>query len=174
MGQKSILSSSIVVVGRVGAPYGIKGWAHIQSFTRPPNNILSFKTWYLFSAGQWQSVPHVEARVQGKGIVALLAGCQTPEDSAVLVNTEIGVLRIEFPALANDEYYWTDLIGLTVVTEQGVTLGKIDSLFETGSNDVLIVKGETKEYLIPYLPGEYVLEIDLVQGVMQVSWDPEF
>jgi 16S rRNA processing protein RimM len=72
------------------------------------------------------------------------------------------------------EYYWRDLIGLKVETEQGIALGVVDYLLETGANDVLVVKDGDKERLIPFLQGQFVKNINLESGMMIVDWDPEF
>jgi len=164
----------MVVVGCVGAPFGVKGWVHVQSFTEPAENILSYKTWYLRKTTQWQEIKVKNARVHGKGFVAMFIGCENREAAAVLNHAEIGVPREALPALDPGEYYWTDLIGMTVVTKEGEILGEVKDLLETGSNDVLIVKGEKKEHLIPYIPKEYVLQVDINAKRMQVDWDPEF
>jgi len=172
MGQTSVLNP-IIVVGRIGAPYGVKGWSHIQSFTEPFSNILKYQHWYLKVSGEWRAVKR-EARVQGNGIVAHFQGIEVREATALLVHQEIGVKRDEFSSLEEGDYYWSDLIGLKVFTTDGVLLGVVESLLETGSNDVLVIQGEEKEHLVPYVPGEYVLEVNLPEGIMRVSWDPEF
>jgi 16S rRNA processing protein RimM len=172
MGQASVLNP-IIVVGRIGAPYGVKGWAHIQSFTEPFSNILSYQHWYLKVSNEWRAVKR-EARVQGNGLVAHFQGYEVREAIAKLVHQEIGVRRDEFSSLDEGDYYWSDLIGLKVLTTTDILLGVVKSLLETGSNDVLVIQGEEKEHLVPYVPGEYVLEVNLTTGIIRVSWDPEF
>lgn len=164
----------MVVLGRIGAPYGVKGWVHVQSFTEPGDNILKYRLWYIQSKEQWRPVQVKELRPHGKHFAALLEGYDDRDKVALLTNADIGVPREALPALEDGEYYWSDLIGMTVITESGETLGVIERIFETGANDVLVVKGETREHLIPYIPEDYVLEIDPKSRVMRVSWDPEF
>jgi 16S rRNA processing protein RimM len=170
MGQEE----SRVVIGRIGAPFGVKGWVHVQSFTEPPENLLTFGTWQLKIRDGWQAMKVLQARAQGKHFVAELEGVLDRDAAMYWTNAEIAVERETLPPLVEGEYYWTDLIGLSVFTETGQLLGVIDSLFETGANDVIVVKGETKEHLIPYVPEDYVLEIDLKARTMKVNWDPEF
>lgn len=165
---------SFAVLGCIGAPYGIKGGVHVHSYATTADNILSYETWYLNKKGQWQAIEVLEARAQGKGFVAFFKGCESRDDAAKLTNLEFGVPREELPALAEGEYYWSDLMGMTVVTDTEVILGQVEDLLETGSNDVLVVKGDLKEHLIPYLPGEYVLSVDLKTRIIRVVWDPEF
>jgi len=91
-----------------------------------------------------------------------------------MIKAQIGVSRSQLGAeLKEGEFYWADLEGLSVVTSDAVDLGVIDHLFETGSNDVMVVKGD-RERLIPYIWRQVVLDVDLAAGRMLVEWDPEF
>jgi len=95
-----------------------------------------------------------------------------------LIGTEIAVHKDQLEVLAENEYFWRDLIGLSVETVEGVKLGKIDWLFDTGSNDVIVIKEtegvETKEHLLPYVFGDVIKSVDLATSLMVVDWDPEF
>ena len=94
------------------------------------------------------------------------------------MGSTIAIRREQLPALAEHEYYWNDLKGLRVVTRDGIPLGEVTGLMETGANDVLVVQERqddtVRERLIPYLPGRVVLEVDLAEGIMTVDWDPGF
>jgi 16S rRNA processing protein RimM len=169
-----VQTSEPVVLGRIGAPFGIKGWVHVQSFSRDPDSLLDYEIWQLSIRGVWKQYKVLQAKGHGKGLVALLSSCSNRDEAALLTNTEIGIDRSLLPELPEGEHYWSDLIGLEVITENGEVLGHIDSLFETGSNDVVVVKNETREHLLPYIPEEYILEIDLKKRQMKVRWDPEF
>ena len=123
--------------------------------------------------GRWNERRCAEGRVHGRGLVARLEGITDREVARTLVGAEIAVLREQLPALTEGDYYWADLIGLRVLTEDGLELGVIDYLFETGANDVLVVKGD-RERLIPYVQGDVIKGIDLEQGEMRVDWDPDY
>jgi 16S rRNA processing protein RimM len=114
-----------------------------------------------------------DGRPHGKGVVALLASCADREQAQALAGTEVAVRREQLPALAEGEYYWTDLIGLEVVCRDGRSLGRVTGLVETGANDVLVVQGD-RERLLPFVPGPVVLAVDLVAGQVRVDWDPDF
>lgn len=172
MGQGGFLTQP-VVLGRIGAPHGVKGAVHVQSFTEPLDNILQYPVWYVSQAGHWQAYKVSHSKTQTKGFIVTLEGVNDRDAAILLTNAEIAIERSELPELPTGEYYWTDLIGLEVFAESGENLGRVTELFETGANDVLVVRGETKERLIPYLP-EVVLAIDLASKRMQVAWDPEF
>lgn len=166
--------SEPVILGRIGAPFGLKGWVHVRPFTEDPDSLLDYSHWQLSHKSGWKTVEVLEAKPHGKGLVALLASCKTREDAAAITNADIAVDRELLPELPENNYYWADLIGLDVITEKGEILGQVDSLFETGANDVLVVKNANREHLLPYVPEDYILEIDLKKRLMRVRWDPEF
>ncbi len=111
--------------------------------------------------------------LQGKAIVARLDGINDRDQAAGLMGWDIFISPEQLPKAAEGEYYWSDLIGLHVETIEGVSLGVVDSLLETGANDVVIVHGE-RERVIPFLQGQTIIKIDLETGKMIVDWDPEF
>ncbi len=165
--------SDWVLVGQIAGLYGITGWVKVISHTQPRAGILDYNPLYLNNSGGWQPIEVQAGRLQGKGVILKLGGYADRNASAPLLGRNIAIRREQLPPLPPDEYYWTDLQGLRVVTQHGVALGTVERLFETGANDVLVVGGE-RERLIPFIPGEVILKVDLAQGIMQVDWDPTF
>src|SRR3990167_5078301 len=106
-------------------------------------------------------------------MIALLADYADRESVALLTGKQIATLRSQLPALSDAAIYWADLEGLEVINQQGVVLGKVDYLFATGSNDVLVVVGK-KRHLIPYIKNNIVLKVDLSNRQIIVDWDPDF
>ena len=160
------------VLGRVSGLFGVRGWVKVFSHTSPKENILSYKTWYLKDADGWHPFELDQGRIHGKGIVAALKGVADRDQAAGLLEAEIAIPRDQLPQTAQDEYYWADLEGLRVINLDGVELGRVDYLFETGANDVMVVKGR-KQRLLPFI-GQVVAGVDLAAGVITVDWDPEF
>lgn len=163
----------MVIVGRISGVYGTRGWVRIYSYTEPRENIVSYQPWYLRKGGDWRQAEIAEGHQQGKGVVARLAECDDRDQAYALIGSEIAVRRDQLPATAPGEYYWSELQGLEVLTAEGVSLGRVDHLLETGANDVLVVKGD-RERLIPFVMDEVVLEVDLEQRVLRVDWDKDF
>jgi 16S rRNA processing protein RimM len=163
----------LVSLGRVGGPYGVRGWVRVASDTDPAEGILEYSPWLLERQGEWRPFEVISGRVHGKGLVARLAGCDDRDQAATLAGAEIAVPRNALAPLAGDEYYWADLVGLEVVTTEDEVLGRVDHLIETGANDVLVVHGE-RERLIPFTPGHAVVEVDLDRQRLTVAWDPAF
>lgn len=153
--------------------FGVKGWLKILSYTAPKTNILNYSPWQLRKDEAVQEVEVVQGNAHGTGVIARLAGIDDRDAAAKLQGADIEILYSQLPESGDGSYYWADLIGLKVVTTQGLDLGSVDHLMETGANDVLVVRGE-KERLIPFLQGQTVIRIDLDGKLLVVDWDPDF
>ena len=163
-----------IVVGRISGLYGVRGWVKVFSHTQPRENILTYVTWYLKKQGAWVANDLETGRVHGKGIVAKLKGYDDRDVAAALLGSDIAIRREQLPQAAPGEYYWADLTGLEVVNLEGIGLGVVDHLLETGANDVLVVIQDGVERLIPFVQGQFVKNVDLAEGVITVDWDPDF
>lgn len=161
------------MIGQVAAPHGVKGWVKIHSFSDPPGQILKYAPWMIGTSEGKKEYRIADARSSGTDILVHLEGIDDRDQAASLRHSEIWVSRACFPPAEPGRFYWADLIGLRVQTEQGVVLGELVDMMETGANDVMIVRGD-KERLIPFVVGEYVKEVNLTEGYLSVTWDPEF
>jgi 16S rRNA processing protein RimM len=166
-------AGKLVVLGRISGVYGVRGWVRVFSHTDPRENILSYRPWFLRRDGSWESLEVAEGRRHGKGVVARLEGIDDREAARALLGLEIAVDRDRLGMAGPGEYFWTDLEGLEVVTTEGRTLGVVDHLFETGANDVMVVKGD-RERLVPFSEPEPVREVDLEDRRILVDWDPDY
>lgn len=160
-------------VGKIGTTYGIKGWLKIHTYTEFGASILEYSPWRL--ANQDGKVIHTldveEGRHHGGGIIAKLTGYDTPEDARLLTGLTITIARSQLPKLNKDEYYWSDLEGLSVYNTRKELLGTVAYLIETGSNDAIVIKQDKKEFAIPYLKGTVIKQIDLDKGEIIVDWE---
>lgn len=159
-------------MGRVSAPFGVRGWLKVHAFTETLDGLLDYPVWWLGRNGAWQEHRVLECSVHGKLLIAQLEGVADRRAAEALKGIEIAVSRDELPALEENEFYWSGLIGLNVVNTAGVELGKVDSLLQTGANDVLVVKGE-RERLIPFVK-QVVLDVDKAAGVIRVDWGADY
>ena len=163
--------SALVPLGRISGAHGVQGWVKVHSDTVPRENILMYSPWQLCVDDEWVTATVTEGKRQGKGVVAKLDICQTRSEALALQHCDVAVDRAQLPRSARGEYYWVDLIGLEVVTQDGLTLGHVQRLIETGSNDVLVLKGD-KERLIPFIEDQVVLAVDFNIRQICVDWDP--
>lgn len=162
-----------VVLGYVSGLQGIQGWIRVHSYTRPRENILRYGPWQLRVQDRWIPASVERSRRLRRRIVAKLDVCEGRESASAFLDAEIAVWRSQLPRLKEGEHYWADLLGVRVVNRDGVALGRVGGFLETGANDVLVVQGE-RERLIPYIPGDVVLDVDLSRGAIRVEWDPDF
>ena len=163
-------------MGEISGVFGVKGWVKVFSHTAPREKIVKYKTWLLsnnHSEGQYQPIKVLNGRRQGKGVVAQLDGITDPDQAYKLIGTTIVIEKKQLPRLPKGEFYWSQLEGLSVATTTGVDLGKVSWLFETGTNNVLVVKGDRERY-IPYIVDDVIISVDLYHAKMVVDWDPDF
>jgi 16S rRNA processing protein RimM len=159
-------------MGRIAAPFGIKGWVKVQPYTEDPGTLMDFESWRV-GRDEQQTHYSVEAiQDHGKALVAKLAGIDDRDAAFSLRGQEISVAKGALPPPQENEFYWSDLIGLKVVNRQGIELGKVDSLMESGANDLLVVKG-TREHLIPFIAA-FVGKVDLAGGTIEVDWGEDY
>lgn len=164
-----------IIMGRFGRPVGIRGQIKLFVFSRAPQQIMDYQPWFVKNQdGQWREINIKHCSQKDKFLIVQLEGYDSREAVQALTNKELAVNQSALPELPKDEYYWNDLIGLTVINQQQVTLGVVTDLMETGSNDVLVVESKDKTHLLPFIFGEFIKEIDTSQKQMQVDWDEEF
>jgi 16S rRNA processing protein RimM len=142
----------------------------VYSYTDPREAILEYSAYFLHQGGSWRRVEIAEGKKHGKGVILRLDGVEDRDAAAALIDCEIAVAREVMPAAEQGVYYWADLEGLAVVHRDGTDLGRVAYLLETGANDVLVTSGKP-ERLIPFILGEVVLDVDLVNGVIRVEWE---
>lgn len=162
-----------VVIGCFGRAHGIRGQITVHSFTEPRDNMLHYTHWHVWLNKQWQALNIVQIDSREKNILARVEGYADREQVARLTNAKIAIKREQLPVLPKGSYYWHELIGMEVVSLHGFAFGKVIEIIATGANDVLVVEGE-KHYLIPYLPGLYVCEVDADKRIITVDWDADF
>ena len=142
----------------------------MYSYTEPREAVLDYDRWLLSGKNGWQEATVAEGQRHGKTVIVRITGYDDRDQAVGLIGTEIGVPRDELPETDSDQYYWSDLEGLSVVHRDGTELGKVDHLLETGANDVMVVRGET-ERLVPFVMDKVVLGVDLAKGEIRVDWE---
>lgn len=168
-------SVEYIPVGKISGAFGVKGWVKIYSFTDPRENILSYSPLYLSRKGEWVEVKVVEGRLQGKGVVMSLDGVTDRDQVLPLVGVELAIAKTQIKPAGKDEYYWSDLIGMSVVNVQDEQLGHVESLLENGAHDVLVVVNKDKtERLIPFVLDDIVELVDLDNKVIRVDWELDY
>jgi 16S rRNA processing protein RimM len=166
-------------MGRIAAPFGVRGWLKVEPFTTAAKNLLAYPTWWIRDGtrdgAEWEAHAVAEARARGRAVIARLAGCEDRDAALELRGAEIAVPRALLPQTQPNEYYWADLIGLKVASSAGVDFGSVIRILATGANDVLVVQSapDGPERLIPFI-ADVIAEVDLESGAMRVNWDADY
>jgi 16S rRNA processing protein RimM len=174
--------AKLLTVGKITSVFGVKGWVKIYAYTSPIENIFDYQPWTVKTPQGDKAVEVDQWQRHGKGLIAHLKGVDDRDIAQTYCQSDCVVANSQLPPLDEGEYYWSQLMGLHVVSEysgERQLLGKVQRLVETGANDVLVVRGckgsiDERERLIPFVPEQYILNVDIAVGEMLIDWDPEF
>lgn len=161
-----------IIVGQAAGFYGIKGWIKVISFTRPVENIFSYRPWQFHVDDKWHELSCVQYKRHGRNFIVQLDGMEDREAAKLYKHADIGIYRDQLPDPAPGEYYWQDLLHKEVIDTEGKVLGKVKEIWETGANDVLVVEGEQR-HLIPCVTHIYIKEVNLADNHIKVDWHNE-
>ena len=163
-----------IELGRIGAPFGIKGWLHIESHTDPPQGLLGYREWTLrLVNGERLARRVAEGRPHGEGLVAHLEGVDDRGTAAALTGAVIEVERAALPRLAEREYYRADLVGLRVRNLEGAELGTVSYFVEAPAGAVMVTQepGGREHWVLAAPP--HLRRVDLATGESLVDWPAE-
>ncbi len=173
-------TSELVVLGQLGAVYGVKGWLKIQSYTDEAEAIFDYSPWQVVKQGKEQTIRVEEWRRHNKGLIAKLENVDDRDQAHLMTGADIIIRSEQLPELPEDEFYWRDLIGMTVVNTDGYNMGIVDQIMATASNDVMVVKANSNdafgrsERLIPFIQSQYVESVDKEAKRIIVDWPSDF
>lgn len=164
-----------VIIGKIAGVYGVKGWVRLRSWTQPAEQIFTYQPWLLVSdsGAEKHRCKVLEYRSHSGQFVINLEGIADRDEAAKLNDYRIEVEKDRLPTLPDNEYYWTDLVGMQVVNLAGEDFGKVSNLLETGANDVLVINGD-RQRLVPFVQGQIVTVVDQEAGKITVDWDADY
>lgn len=169
----------MVVLGRIIAPFGVRGWVKIQVFGDDPQAWAQMQRWWLGAEetaadAAWQARRVAECKPHGKGLVVRFDGIGDRNAAELLSGLYVGAPREALPETAKDEFYWADLIGLDVVNQAGEHLGRVAELVRTGAHEVLDVRDEDdSQRLLPFV-ASVIKEVDLAGRRIRVDWERDW
>ena len=163
--------NNLVSMGKIVSAFGIHGWVKIKT-SADPDNFQKYNQLHVLLNDQAQVLQIEKLSAQGDVLNTKFVGINDRDQALALRGATVSVSRDSFPALAPDEYYWTDLIGLKVINQQQELIGIVDSLMDTGANSVLVVIGE-KQHLIPFV-ANYVIDVDMQNKCIYVDWGLDY
>jgi 16S rRNA processing protein RimM len=171
----------MIVLGRITAPYGVKGWLRLHPFGDDPGSWSNIQHWWLgadeASFGDWRAFRLQTMRLQGKSWLVKLTGVDGRDAAEALVGQYVGAPRAALPQTAADEYYWDDLVGLQVVNQEEHPLGRVVEMIESGAHAVMVVMAgdgeKAQRRLLPFV-GAVVKTVDVAAGRMTVDWQADW
>lgn len=167
----------MMVLGRIVAPFGVKGWLRVHPFGDDPLSWKKIPQWWLGAdpdGTNWVPYTLRECQEHGKGdLVVSFAEVLDRNGAEAVDGCFVAVPREAMPSPAPDEFYWGDLIGMAVRNPRGVRLGKVVGLLSTGAHDVLQVEEGDVERLIPFVAA-YVTAVDRSAGEIVVEWEADW
>ncbi|WP_211097362.1 MULTISPECIES: ribosome maturation factor RimM [Oxalobacteraceae] len=173
------IPDDLVLVGYVAGAYGIKGWVRIRPYSSDADALLHAKTWWLDKPAL-RDVDMMQAKIHGEDVVAQLMGVADRDAAEALKGAAVQVRRSHFPPLSDDEFYWIDLIGLSVENLQGESLGTVADLMDNGAHPILrvlepVTPGGDKpqEHLIPFVD-QFVKTVDQSARKITVDWGLDY
>ncbi len=153
----------------MSAPFGVRGWIRVRSFTEPPEELLRLASWSLrLGTAERCERRLLEGRRHGRSLVARLEGVEDRAAAAALAGAAIEVARDALPPPGERQFYQADLIGLAVRNLEGVELGKVLYFVEAPASPVMVVRGE-REHWVPATP-RHLRSVDLAAGKIVVDW----
>jgi 16S rRNA processing protein RimM len=164
----------LIVVGRFQGLFGILGWLKVFSYTRPLHNLAGYTPWYVRCDGELLELTPVQVRAHNKTLVAQIAGYSDRDLAATLLGLDITIARQQLPKPEPGAYYWSELLGCSVVNGEGRELGTVNKFMETGSADVMVINGAAGEYLVPFVQDVYIRRVDLEHRKIVVDWDLDY
>ncbi len=172
-------ATPMIIMGRVAAAQGILGWVAIKSYTETVGSLADYPVWWLGDEKHpWREVSVEKFALQSKGLIAKFPGCDDRTSAEKYKGLLVAVPRSSLPQQAEDEYYWSDLIGLKVLNLAGESLGVVDNLMDTGANQVLCVrdglgKESRGEVLIPFIASA-IQQVSLSEKIIRVDWSADW
>jgi 16S rRNA processing protein RimM len=162
-------ASGAVVLGRVGAPHGVRGWMRVQSFAE---GLFEHQPWRLrFADGHVERFRVVDGSGTGSAWRVALEGVADRTQAGRLTGCLIEVERAELPPLGAREHYREDLIGFAVVNRDGVRLGSVRGFVDAPANPLMVVVGERERWL-PAAP-PHLLRVRVADREIDVDWPAE-
>ncbi|HEY8051199.1 MAG: ribosome maturation factor RimM [Steroidobacterales bacterium] len=163
-----------VELGRLGAPYGVKGWVHVESFTDPPDRLLEYRNWVVrMPSGERTTRRVAEGRMHGSGLAARLDGSSDRNAAAALTGAVVEIERAALPPTGEREFYRADLIGFGVHNLEGASLGNVSHFVDTLSGAVMVAKeADGREHWVLASP-PHLHKVDLAARRIEVDWPKE-
>lgn len=178
------LPADAIEIGRILDAWGVKGWFKVLPYSATPEALFSSKRWFLLPAERGPKsfdgpikLAIQAAKEHGGTVVASSLAITDRDEAEALKGARIFISRASFPTPDKDEYYWVDLIGMSVVNREGIELGRVHELLSTGPQTVLVIhheeQGKMVERMVPFV-AVFIDSVDMSDRQIRVDWQPDY
>ncbi len=162
-----------LLIGKISAAFGIKGWIKILSHTHPKSRIKLYTPWYVCKSSIYESLKIRKIQMHSKNLIAQIDGTHNRNEAEKLLGLGIYIKKSQLPKLADNNYYWYELEGMRVYNVLHVELGVVDYLLSVSVHDVLVIKNKEKEYLVPFIK-PYLKKVNVQKRIIIIDWEEDF
>lgn len=162
-----------VPMGYIKGVFGIKGWVKVHADTEYADSLLDYPQWRVNKDGTVRTVELEEGKTVGDELQVKFTGIDDRDTAALLRGYTVEISRAEFADTEEGEFYWIDLVGMSVHNREGEVLGTVSSLMETGAHDVLVIDGSHGRKLIPFV-SHYVDQVDSETRIITADWGIDY
>lgn len=162
-----------VAMGYIKGVFGIKGWLKIATDTEYTDSLLDYPEWQLSKDGRRLNVTLEAGKIVNGELQVKFEGINDRDEAFALRGYTIEIPRESFAPAEEGEYYWADLVGMTVVNTENITLGTVKNLMETGAHDVLVVDGDYGQKLIPFV-SHFIGNVDSENRIITADWGTDY
>ncbi len=167
------MNNNIIPMGYITGAFGILGFVRIKPSTSNVDALGKYKALQVLINNKWESFQIEKYSVFNEYIQIKFIGINDRDKASKFRGATVGVWRSELPEPKPDEFYFVDLLDLTVINTKNDVIGTVTDVFETGANAVIVTKNIKHEYLIPFVKS-YILEVDFIKKVIIVDWELDF
>ena len=169
-----MFNDDFIVIGRITSTHGVKGWVSVESYSSNIEDIFSYKL-FLQTDGKFKSIEVSDYRLMPKKIIVKLKSIDSIDSAQPFLDCKIYTKNSQLSKLEENEYYWSDLIGCSVYSNEKHLLGKVTNIFRNFSSDILVIENSEnkKEILIPFI-NHFLSEVNLREKTIRVDWKDDY
>lgn len=161
---------SPLIIGKIGSPYGIKGWNHLFSYTEKKINIFQYQPWFIKKDHQWIQIKVEDKKNINKKIIIKVHNVNDRNQAQKLINILIAINTNQLPQLPQLEYYWKDIILCNVFNKKNKYIGKVINILQSNAHDILILQNiQKKEILIPFIQKKIIQKVDIYKKTIHIN-----
>jgi 16S rRNA processing protein RimM len=161
------MKSDFLLIGKVARPHGLRGQVKVYSYASSFESFFSGRKIYLSQGQEMKPLLISEAKVQAHSILLHFQGVDNRQQAEALSGYSLYIAEKDLQVLPEGEYYWYQLIGSRVYTDQGRFLGLLEEIFSTAAHDIWVIRDEKKELMLPAVE-DFVISVDLAQKEVRV------